>query len=113
MQHIGSGKLRAIAVTGPRRMPALPNVPAVSETVLGYEVVNWYGMVVPAGTPRAAIARLRNEIVKLLNTAEIRDKLLALGTDPVGSTPEEFEAFMKAETIKWARVIREANIRVE
>jgi tripartite-type tricarboxylate transporter receptor subunit TctC len=113
MQHVSSGKLRAIAGTGPRRMPALPNLPAVSETVPGYEVVNWYGMVVPAGTPREAIARLRNEILQLLNTAEIRDKLLALGTDPVGSTPEEFEAFLKAETIKWARVIKEANIRVE
>jgi tripartite-type tricarboxylate transporter receptor subunit TctC len=113
MPHVSSGKLRALALTGPKRMPALPGVPVVSETVPGYEVVNWYGLVVPAGTPRETIARLRSEIVKALNLAEIRDKLLALGADPVGSTPEEFGAFMKAETIKWARVIREANIRVE
>ena len=79
----------------------------------GYAVVNWFAMVVPAGTPPAAIARWRNEIVKLLNVPDIRDKMIAMGTDPVGSTPEELASFMKAETVKWARVIKEANIRVE
>ena len=111
--HINAGRLRGIAVTGPKRVSMLPNTPTVAETVPGYEVVNWFGMVAPAGTPRAAIARWRNEIVKVLNVPEIRDKLRALGTDPVGSTPEEFGSFMKAETVKWARVIKEANIRVE
>ena len=111
--HINAGRLRGIAVTGTKRVSMLPNTPTVAETVPGYEVVNWFGMVAPAGTPRAAIARWRNEIVKVLNVPEIRDKLRALGTDPVGSTPEEFGSFMKAETVKWARVIKEANIRVE
>lgn len=82
-----------------------------SETVPGFEVVNLYGMVAPAGTPRAVIARLHAEIVKAQSIPDIREKLIAQATDPVGSTPGEFGAFRKAEEAKWARVIKEANIR--
>ena len=111
--QINAGKLRGIAITGSKRVPMLPNTPTVAETVPGYEVVNWFGMVAPAGTPREAIDRWRSEVVKAMNVPEIREKMISLGTDPVGSTPEEFRAFMSAENAKWARVIKEANIRVE
>jgi len=111
MPHVKAGKLRAIATTSPKRLFYLPDIPAAAETLPGYEVVNWYGMVVPSGTPRDIITRLRNEVAKAMSIAEIRNQMIALGTEPVGSTPEEFAAFMRAETAKWARVIKESNIR--
>ena len=111
LQHVKVGRLRAVATTGPTRLSFLPDVPAANETLPGFEVVNWYGMVLPIGTAREVITRLHTEIVKAMNIPEIREKLIAQGTDPVGSTPEQFGAFMKAETIKWARVVKEANIR--
>jgi len=91
----------------------LPDVPTVNETLAGYEVVNWFGIVVPAGTPREIIARLHSEIVKILRMPDISERLSAQGSDPVGSSPDEFGAFMKSETAKWARVIKEANIRAD
>jgi tripartite-type tricarboxylate transporter receptor subunit TctC len=111
LQHVKIGKLRALATTGKSRLTVLPDVPSASETLPAFEVVNWYGMVLPAGTPRGVISRLHAEITRAMNTPEIREKLVAQGTDPVGSTPEEFGAFMKSETVKWARVIKSANIR--
>lgn len=111
LPHVKAGRLRAVAATGPKRLSFLQDVPSASETLPGFEVVNWYGMVVPAGTPRAVIERLRAEIVKAMNIPDIREKLIAQATDPVGSTPKEFGAFRKAEEAKWARVIKEANIR--
>jgi tripartite-type tricarboxylate transporter receptor subunit TctC len=111
LPHVQAGRLRAIATTGPKRLSFLPEVPAASETLSGFEVVNWYGMVVPAATPRSVISRLRAEIVKAMSVPEIREKLIAQATDPVGSTPEEFGAFRKSEEAKWGRVIKAANIR--
>ena len=111
LPHVKAGRLRAIAATGPKRLSFLQDVPSASETLPGFEVVNWYGMVAPAGTPREVIARLHAEIVKAQSIPDIREKLIAQATDPVGSTPREFGAFRKAEEAKWARVIREANIR--
>lgn len=113
LQYVKSNRLRAVATLGPARTPVLPDVPTVSETLPGYEVVNWFGLVVPIMTARDVVARLHTEFVKVLQTPEVKEKLVAQGTDPVGSTPEEFGAFMKAETAKWARVIREANIRAD
>lgn len=111
LPHVKAGKLRAIATTGQKRLSFLQDVPAANETLPGFEVVNWYGMVVPAGTPREVVARLHAEIVKAMGIPEIREKLIALGTDPVGSTPAQFGAFRKSEEAKWARVIKRANIR--
>ncbi len=113
LPHVKSGRLRALATTGRTRLSFLPDVPSAAETLPKFEVVNWYGMVVPVGTPRDIIARLHAEIVKAMNIPEIHEKLVAQGTDPVGSTPEEFGAFMKAETAKWARVIKAANIKAD
>jgi tripartite-type tricarboxylate transporter receptor subunit TctC len=113
LQYVKSNRLRAVATLGPARTPVLPDVPTVSETLPGYEVVNWFGLVVPVMTSRDVVARLHDDFIKVLQTPEVKEKLVAQGTDPVGSTPEEFGAFMKAETAKWARVIREANIRAD
>ena len=113
LPHVKAGRLRAIAITGRTRQPSLPDIPSASETLPAYEVVNWYGMVMPSGTPREVLVRLHAEILKAMSVPEIRTKLIELGADPVGSTPEEFRAFMRAESVKWARVIKEANIRAD
>jgi tripartite-type tricarboxylate transporter receptor subunit TctC len=113
LPYIKSGKLRGVATLGPARTPVLPDVPTVGETLKGYEVVNWFGIVAPAATPRDVIARLHTEIVKVLRMPDIKERLSAQGADPVGSSPEEFGAFMKSESAKWARVIKEANIRAD
>ncbi len=111
MQHVKSGRLRALAVTGGARQSFLPDVPALQETVPGFQVVNWYGVAAPAGTPREVLLRLHADIAKVLALPEVREKMVAMGTDPVGSSPDEFAQFMKAETQKWSRIIREAQIR--
>ncbi len=85
-------------------------MPTVAETLPGFEVVNWFGLVLPAGTPREVIARLNAEITKVLALPEVREKLIAQGTDPVGGTPEAFGVFIQSETAKWARIIRQGNI---
>lgn len=110
---VRSGKLRGIATLGKARSPLLPELPTVADTLPGYEVINWYGVVVPKATPRPVIERLQGEIAKVLNQAAVRDNLLAQGADPAGGTPEAFAAFMKSESAKWAKVIRAAGIRVE
>jgi tripartite-type tricarboxylate transporter receptor subunit TctC len=111
MQHVKSGRLRALAVTGSSRLPFLPDVPTLQETVPGFQVVNWYGLAAPAGTPKEALMRWHTEIVKVMAMPEIREKMVGMGTDPVGSTPDEFAQFMKLETAKWSRIIRDAQIR--
>jgi tripartite-type tricarboxylate transporter receptor subunit TctC len=113
LPHVKSGRLRAIATTGPTRLSFLPDVPPANETLPGFEVVNWYGMVLPAGSSREVIRRLHAEIIKAMAVPDIREKLIAQGTEPVGTTPEEFGAFMKSETAKWALVIKAANIRAD
>jgi tripartite-type tricarboxylate transporter receptor subunit TctC len=113
LQHVRSGRLRALASTGAKRLSFLPEVPAANETVPGFEVVNWYGMLVPAGTPREVVLRLQREIARVMEIPDIREKLVAQGTDPAPSTPEEFGTFMKSEAAKWARVIKSANVKPE
>ena len=113
LPYVKSGRLRAVATLGPKRTQVLPEVPTVGETLPGYEVVNWFGIVVPAATPRDIVNRLHSEVVKVLRIPDIRERLSAQGSDPVGSSTEEFGAFMKVETAKWARVIKEANIRAD
>lgn len=113
LPYVKAGKLRAVATLGPKRVSQLPDVPAVSETLPGYEVTNWFGMVVPAATPRDVVTRLHAQILRVLRLPDVRDSLIAQGTEPVGSSPEEFGAFMKSEAAKWARVIKEANIRAD
>jgi tripartite-type tricarboxylate transporter receptor subunit TctC len=112
--HVKSGKLRALAVIAPQRLPALPEVPTVAEAGLpGFEVTTWYGVLAPAGTPRLIIARLNAELVKAMHSPEMKERLAGIGTDPVTSTPEEFAAYIQAEIGKWGDVIRRANLRAD
>ena len=113
LQHVKAGRLLALATTGPARLPILPDVPALKEILPGLEVLNWYGMMLPAGAPRELVTRLHAEIFKAMKIPEIHAKLVSYGFDPVGSTPKEFAAFRKSEEVRWARVIKDANIRAE
>ncbi|HZC78622.1 MAG TPA: tripartite tricarboxylate transporter substrate-binding protein, partial [Ktedonobacterales bacterium] len=112
--HIRSGRLRALGVIAPQRLPALPEVPTVAEAGLpGFEVTTWYGVLAPAGTPRPVVARLNGELAKILHGPDMKDKLSAIGTDPVTSTPEEFAAYLRQETAKWADVVRKAGLKAD
>lgn len=113
LQYVKAGRVRAIAVLGGKRSSLLPNVPTMAESVPGYEVTNWFGLVVPAATPPEIRTRIHTEMVKVLRSPETRERLLNQGAEAVGSRPEEFGGFLKAETAKWAKVIREAKIQVE
>jgi tripartite-type tricarboxylate transporter receptor subunit TctC len=112
--HVRAGRLRGIAVTSARRTNSSPDIPTIAESgVKGYEVTNWYGVLAPAKTPRAIVERLHQLIVKVLDHPDIVKRFAADGADAVDSTPQEFAAHIKAETVKWARVIKEAGIKGE
>jgi tripartite-type tricarboxylate transporter receptor subunit TctC len=113
LPYIKAGRLRALAVLGGKRSPLLPDVATVGETVPGYELTNWFGMTVPAATPRDLINRLYGDISKVLQQADFRDRITGMGADVIGSTPDQFGAFMKVESAKWGKVIREAGIKAE
>jgi len=110
--HIKAGKVRALAVTGLRRSPALPDLPPVAETVAGYESLSWSGIAVPAGTPRTIIERLNRDLNAVLTTPEMRSKLAEQGAETIGGPPEAFAQHIRAEREKWSRVIKTANIVV-
>lgn len=112
--HIRSGKLRAIAVAGPRRLAALPDVPTMAEAGLpGMEATVWNGIFAPAGTPRPVVLLLQEHFARALNAPEIREQIAASGAELGGRPPEEFAAFVRAEILKWGQVIKEAGIRLE
>jgi tripartite-type tricarboxylate transporter receptor subunit TctC len=111
--HIEAGRLRALATTGPGRMAALPDVPVAKDTLPGFEVVNWYGMVVRAGTPAAIVARLNQEVANALRQPDVAERAAALGLDLLGSSPERFAALQRDEIAKWGDVIRTAKIKVD
>src|SRR5262245_16164118 len=114
LPHVQSGRLKAIAVTSAKRALTLPEIPTIAEAgVPGYEATSWNGIFAPAKTPRPIIDKIHAEVVKILTTPDIREKLIAAGSDPVGNTPEEFLAYVKAELARWGKVIRENNIRGE
>src|SRR5689334_814490 len=111
--QVKTGKLRALGVTGPRRSPAFPDVPAIAETVAGYEVVNWFGIVAPAGTPRSVVRRVNTELNKALKSPELVKMLNAQTAEPVGGTPEAFGKVIRADDAKWARVVKQSGARVD
>jgi tripartite-type tricarboxylate transporter receptor subunit TctC len=114
MPYLKSGRLRPLGVTTMTRIEALPDVPTIAEAgVPGYESVQWFGMLVPAGTPRPIIERLHQELTRALRAPDMKERLTSLGLNGVGSTPEEFAAYMKSETEKWAKVIKAMGIKVE
>ena len=114
LPYVRSGKLKALGMTALTRSPLAPEIPTVSESgVAGYQANIWNGMLAPAATPRALIARLNQELVRVLSTAETRERFASMGADAAHSTPEEFRAFIAAEEKKWAKVVRETGIRVD
>jgi tripartite-type tricarboxylate transporter receptor subunit TctC len=111
--HIKSSRLRALAVTGKKPIPALPGVPTVAATLPGFEANSWYGVSVQGGTPKDVIVKLNQDIGRVLGTGDMRTRLEAEGAEPGGGSPEEFGSFFRAEIDKWARVIRAAGIKLE
>src|SRR6267378_5572592 len=112
LSHVKSGTLKALAVTGAKRSETLPEVPTVAESGLpGYQAVGWFGLLAPVATPRSVVAKLSADVNRVLAQAEVRAKMMALGADPGGNTPEEFARFIREDQAKWARLMREAGIK--
>jgi tripartite-type tricarboxylate transporter receptor subunit TctC len=112
--HIKAGKLRALAIVAPQRSSTLPEVPTVAEAGLAdFEVTTWYGVLAPAGTSKIVVNRLNAELVRIMHSPELKERLAATGTDPLTSTPEEFGAYIKREIAKWGDVIRKAGVKAD
>jgi tripartite-type tricarboxylate transporter receptor subunit TctC len=112
--HIKSGRLKALAVLGPKRSPLLPEVPTMQEAgVAGYSLTNWFGLLAPVATPRETVSRIHSDVIKVLKDPEIIKRIGDLGADVVGNTPEEFGAAMRAESQQWAEIIKAAGIKGE
>jgi tripartite-type tricarboxylate transporter receptor subunit TctC len=114
LPHIRAGRLKALAVLGPRRTALLPEVPTIAESGLpGYALTNWFGLLAPAATPKQVLVQLNGDVLKILKQEDLQKKIADLGADVVGNSAEEFGAAMRAESAQWAEVIKAAGIRVE
>jgi tripartite-type tricarboxylate transporter receptor subunit TctC len=114
IQYVKAGRLKAFAVSSAKRSASSPDVPSVAELGFpGFDGSSWFGLVAPIGTPRDVVDRLRREIASILAKPDIREKLIALGADPIGNTPEEFAAHMKAETEKWGKLVKDLDIKAD
>ena len=114
MPNVRAGRIRPLAVTSLERSPVLPEVPtADAQGLRGFEAKEWYGFAAPGGTPREIVARLNQELVRILKSAETHGRLVDLGTDVVAETPEHFAALIKSELVKWSKLIKQAGIRLE
>lgn len=113
LPYIRDKRLVALAVLGAARSPLLPDVPTVGETLPGYELTNWFGLVAPAATPGATVSKIHADVVRVLKDPAISEKLSGMGATAIGNTPEEFGAAMRADSEKWGRLIREAHIKAE
>jgi tripartite-type tricarboxylate transporter receptor subunit TctC len=111
MGFIKSGRVRALCVTGPERSPILPEVPPCAESVPGLVAVNWWGVFMPAGTPKTITTKFHTDLVKVMQDAQVKAEFAKLGVEAVHSTPEQFVAFMKSESAKYAKLIKEAGIK--
>ena len=112
LPHVRTGKLKALGTTGPKRTALAPEVPAIAETVAGYQSAIWNGLIVPGATPRTIITRLNQVVVQQLKSPELRERFATLGAEILTSTPEEFDAFIRAEMVKWEKVIKASGMRV-
>ena len=111
--QLEAGTLRALAVTTASRTPFLPNVPAISETVPGYDTEVWWGLLGPAGMPPELVAKLSHDFVAALNTEAVKERLSKLGASPIGSSPQQFDAKIRAEYEKWGPIIKAAGLKAE
>jgi tripartite-type tricarboxylate transporter receptor subunit TctC len=113
IQPYKTGRIKILGVSTAKRVPQLPDVATIGETLPGYEAYTWFGVLVPAGTPQPVVDRLSRESMKILQSDEIRKRFADVGAEPVGGTPQQFAAFMAAETAKWAKVIKASGARVD
>lgn len=114
LQHVKTGKLRALAIAGPHRLAALPGVPTIAESGYpGFDVTSWYGIVARTGTPPAVIQKLHDDMVAALKDPDVVKKMDGLGLEPVGDTPQEFQGVIDSESTKWGDIVRRANIHLE
>jgi len=114
LPQVKAGKLRALAVSPAKRSPAVPDLPTIAEAgVPGYDATAWFGLVAPAGVPRPIVAKLAGETQRILRLPDVAERLSGLGAEPVGSSPEQFAAFIKAEIAKWKKVIQDAKVELQ
>jgi tripartite-type tricarboxylate transporter receptor subunit TctC len=113
LPQIKGGKLRALGVTSAKRATGLPDIPAIGETLPGYEAIQWYGVLAPAGAPREIIGKLQAEMARILVLPEVKERLAADGADAVGSKPDEFTSYIRAEIAKWDKVVKTGGIKLE
>jgi tripartite-type tricarboxylate transporter receptor subunit TctC len=114
LPHIKAGRVRPLAVLAAERLPYLPDVPTSKEAgIANYEVITSYGILAPAGTPREVINRLNAEWLKIAVMAETKERMSGAGYEPMTSTPEQYGEFIKSEMVRWAKVIKDANVRIE
>jgi tripartite-type tricarboxylate transporter receptor subunit TctC len=114
LPQVKAGKLRALAVTAGKRSALMPELPTISEAALpGYEAIGWFGLAAPAATTRDVVTRLNREAVAVVNAPEVRERLQAIGAEPVGSSPEQFAQFAKAESAKWGRIIKTLGLTLD
>ena len=114
LSHVRAGKLRAIAVTSEKRFSLLPDIPTITEGgVPGFDMSTWWGLVAPAAVPKEIVARLHTETVKLLRQPDVKEKIAFVGAETVGNSPAEFAAFIRSERIKYARIVKDAKIKIE
>jgi tripartite-type tricarboxylate transporter receptor subunit TctC len=113
LPHVKSGRLRALAITAKDRSPLVPDLPTVAETLPGYEVTTWFGVLAPAATPAAIVSRLNQEIVAILQMPDIRSRLADMGVDVVASSPEAFSAYIRTELVKWTELIKAVGLKPE
>lgn len=111
--HMKAGKLRALGVTSRKRLPALPDVPSISERLPGYDVTQWFGIFAPAGTPPAIVNRVSAEVRNIVALPAVQERFIQQGIEPVSSTPEQFSAYVKAELAKWTKVLKQLGIQIE
>ena len=113
MPHIKSGKVKPIAITSAKRSPLLPNLPAVSETVPGFESVTWFGMYGPKGLPADLVQRLNTAINQVLQDPSVKERFASLGIEPVGGTPQQFAAMLEKDRAKWKKIIVDRHITID
>jgi tripartite-type tricarboxylate transporter receptor subunit TctC len=111
--HVKTGKLRALGVTQAKRAAALPDLPAIAETLPGYDIANWYGAAGPKGMPRAVVMRLNAEIGRALNTPELRHGFEREAIEPIGGTPEELGEYIKSELVKWGKLVKASGVKID
>jgi tripartite-type tricarboxylate transporter receptor subunit TctC len=112
LQHVKAGAIRALAVTTEKRLPYLPDVPTIAELGYpGYEISSWQGMFAPAGTPKQILDKIAGETIRMLKSPEVGERLAREGSDPIGTTPEQFSQRYQAEITKWAKVAKQAGLQ--